>query len=77
MLSLYRHPKLVDLSTGEVVHVWSELRSGLQVGSIMFQFDGDAKPPPMAFDPQPTGLQSSNGGTVTLIEFGHSLVGAG
>ena len=51
VLSLYRHPKLVDLSTGEVVHVWSELQSGLQVASIMLGVDGEAKPPPMAFDP--------------------------
>ena len=26
VLSLYRHPKLIDLSTGDVVHVWSELQ---------------------------------------------------
>jgi hypothetical protein len=51
VLSLYKHPKLVDLSTGKVVHVWTELRSGLQEGSIMWHLDADAKPPPMAFDP--------------------------
>ncbi|WP_192384922.1 hypothetical protein [Mesorhizobium silamurunense] len=35
VLSLYRHPKLIDLSTGKVVHVWTELRSGLQESSII------------------------------------------
>jgi hypothetical protein len=73
VLSLYRHPKLLDLSTGKVVHVWTELRSGLQDGSIMFQLDGDAKPPPMAFDPASNRFAIVNGDTVTLIEFGHSV----
>jgi hypothetical protein len=77
VLSLYRHPKLVDLSTGKVVHVWTELRSGLQDGSIMWYLDGDAKPPPMAFDPTTNRFAIVNGDTVTLIEFGHSVVSAG
>jgi hypothetical protein len=77
VLSLYRHPKLVDLSTGKVVHVWTELRSGLQDGSIMRHLDGDTKPPPMAFDPASSRFAIVNGDTVTLIEFGHSVVSAG
>jgi hypothetical protein len=35
VLSLYRHPKLIELSTGDVLHVWTELHSGLQDGSIV------------------------------------------
>ena len=77
VLSLYRHPKLVDLSTGKVVHVWTELRSGLQDGSIMGHLDDDAKPPPMAFDPASNRFAIVNGVTVTLIEFDHSVVSAG
>ena len=77
VLSLYRHPKLVDLSTGEVVHVWTELQSGLQVGSIIWQLDGEAKPPPMAFNPATKRFAIVNGDTVTLIEFSHSAVSAG
>ena len=77
VLSLYRHPKLVDLATGKVVHVWTELRSGLQDGSIMWHLDGDAKPPPMAFDPATNRFAIVNGDTVTLIEFSHSVVSAG
>ena len=77
VLSLYRHPKLVDLSTGKVVHVWTELRSGLQDGSIMWHLDGDAKPPPMAFDPASNRFAIVNGDTVTRIEFSHSALSAG
>ena len=77
VLSLYRHPKLVDLSTGEVVHVWTELRSGLQDGSMIRHLDGDAKPPPIAFDPATNRFAIVNADTVSLIEFSHSVVSAG
>lgn len=73
VLSLYRHPKLVDLSAGKIVHAWTELRSGLQEGSIMGHLEGEAMPPPMAFDPATNRLAIANGDTVTLIEFNHSF----
>lgn len=75
ILSLYRHPKLIDLSTGKVVHAWTELRSGLQDSSIIWGLDDDAKPPPMAFDPATNRFAIVNGDTVTLIEFGPSVTG--
>lgn len=77
VLSFYRHPKLVDLSTGKVVHVWTELRSGLQDGSIVWALDGDTKPPPMAFDPATNRFAIVNGDTVTLVTFDHSVASAG
>ncbi|WP_206073690.1 hypothetical protein [Mesorhizobium sophorae] len=77
VLSLYRHPKLIDLSTGKIVHVWTELQSGLQDGSIMWGLDGDAIPPPMAFDPATKRFAIVNGETVSLIEFDGSVVGNG
>jgi hypothetical protein len=76
VLSLYRHPKLIDLLTGKVVHVWTELRSGLQDNSIFWGLDDDAKPPPMAFDPATNRFAIANGDAVTVIEFDHSVVGA-
>ncbi|WP_217576271.1 hypothetical protein [Mesorhizobium sp. GbtcB19] len=69
VLSLYRHPKLIDLSTGKVVHMWTELRSGLQDGSIIWGLDGDAVPPPMAFDAATKRFAIVNGDTITRIEF--------
>lgn len=69
VLSLYRHPKLVDLSTGKVVHLWTELQSGLQDGSIMWGLKEEAKPPPMAFNSAVKRFAIVNGDTVTLIEF--------
>ena len=75
VLSLYRHPKLIDLSTGKIVHVWSELHSGRQDGSII-HLDDDAKPPPMAFDPATKRFAIVNGDTVTVIAFDRSAVDA-
>lgn len=69
VLSLYRHPKLIDLSTGEVMHLWSELQSGLQVGSILSQLDDGAKPPPMSLDPAGNRFAIVNRDTITVIEF--------
>lgn len=74
VLSLYRHPKLVDLSTGDVIHIWSELHSGLQDGSIVWHLDDDAKPPPMAFDAARKRFAILNGEKVTIIAFDHSAL---
>jgi len=74
LLSLYRHPKLIDLSTGKVLHVWTELNSGLQDGSIVWGLQEDAKPPPMALDPVNNRFAMLNGDAVTVIEFNQSTL---
>jgi hypothetical protein len=48
VICFYRHPKLVDLRTGEVVQAWPEVFTGTQIDSIQ---DGDPPPPPLALDP--------------------------
>jgi hypothetical protein len=57
--------------------MWTELQSGLQDGSIIWHLDGEAKPPPMAFNPVTNRFAIVNGNTVTLIQFSHSAVSAG
>jgi hypothetical protein len=47
VLSPYRHPKSIELSTGEC-SIRPELPSGLQDGSIVRGLERDAKLPPMA-----------------------------
>jgi hypothetical protein len=74
VLSLYRHPKLIDLSTGKIIHVWTELQSGQQDGSIVWGLDDDAKPPPMALDPAGKRFAIVNGDIVTLIAFDRSVL---
>ncbi|MBR1173826.1 hypothetical protein JQ617_07660 [Bradyrhizobium sp. KB893862 SZCCT0404] len=69
VLSLYRHPKLIELSTGTVVHAWTELSSGRQDGSIIWGLSGDAMPPVMALDPSSGRFAIANGDTITVLEF--------
>lgn len=74
VLSLYRHPKLIELTTGEVLHVWTELHSGRQDGSIVLGLEGDAKPLPMAFDAARNRFAIANGDQVTVVEFDRSIL---
>ena len=76
VLSLYRHPKLIELSTGEVLHTWTELHSGRQDGSIVQGLEGDAKPPPMAFDASRNRFAIVNGDAVTVVELDRSVLSA-
>jgi hypothetical protein len=69
VLSLYRHPKLIDLSSGQVLHAWTELASGLQRSSIMRGLNDDAKPPPMGFDPVSGRFAIADRNQITVIEF--------
>ncbi len=76
VLSLYRHPKLIEVSTGQVLHVWTELHSGLQDGSIVGGLKEHEKPPPMTFDSARNRFAIANGDTVTIIEFDLSPLGS-
>jgi hypothetical protein len=76
VLSLYRHPKLIDLSGAQVVHAWTELASGLQNSSIIWGLKDDAKPPPMAFDPVSGRFAMVDRIRIAVIEFDLSALGA-
>jgi hypothetical protein len=69
VLSLYRHPKLIDLTSGTVLHVWDGLYSGVQDGSIIWHLKENQKPPPMAFDAIGRRFAMANHDTITVIEF--------
>ena len=49
LLSLHDHPKLIHLPSNEIVHAWPEIRSGIQVSSILTI--KNTIPPPIALDP--------------------------
>ncbi|HEX9213267.1 MAG TPA: hypothetical protein VF901_22390 [Bradyrhizobium sp.] len=74
VLSLYRHPKLIELSTGKVVHVWTELPSGRQDGSIMWGLSDDAMPPAMALDRSGGRFAIANRDAITVLEFNLSAL---
>jgi hypothetical protein len=69
VLSLYGHPKLIELSSGKILHAWTDLRSGRQDGSIVWHLNEESKPPPMAFNPLNRRFAIANSNTVTVIEF--------
>jgi hypothetical protein len=74
VFSLFRQPKLIDLSTGRVLHVWTELHSCFQGGPIIWGLDENAKPPPMALDPTGSRFAIASRNTVTVIEFDRSAL---
>jgi hypothetical protein len=47
VVGFYKHPKLISLASGEVVHRWNDLASGEQTSSIVWHHE---KIPPLAFD---------------------------
>ena len=69
ILSLYRHPKLIEVSTGKILHVWSELQSGLQQSSILRGLDDKAAAPPFAIDPGKMRFAIANGKSITVLHF--------
>lgn len=48
VISFSDHPKAIELATGKVVHVWDQIESGHQIGSIEL---GTPPPPAMALNP--------------------------
>jgi hypothetical protein len=50
VVSFYKHPKVISLTTGEVVQEWPELRTGTQTSSICHHLKESI--PPLAFDPE-------------------------
>jgi hypothetical protein len=47
LISFNGHPKAIELATGKVVHVWSQIESGHQIGCIEL---GTPSPPTMALN---------------------------
>ena len=66
VISFHEHPKAIELATGKVVHVWDQLNSGKQIGSIEL---GDPPPPFMALNPEKGmfAVCSSNGINVVSL----------
>ena len=63
-VSFFDHPKLIELATGKVVHRWSKIYSGKQLGPIEL---GNPTPPPMAIDPLRGRFAVADSKSVTLV----------
>lgn len=64
VVSFCDHPKLISLTSGEVVHRWDGIYSGKQLGPIEL---GDPPPPPIALDPVHGRFAVANSKIVTLV----------
>jgi hypothetical protein len=66
-ISFYKHPKAIELATGRIAHVWDDLDSGSQVGSIDL---GEPPPPAMALDPRLGKFAIAGAKGITIISLG-------
>src|SRR5262249_15976399 len=63
----YRHPRLISLRTGRVLHTFDDLDTGLQDGCIAA--DGEQRTPPMALDQQKGRFAVAQGKRVVVVQF--------
>jgi hypothetical protein len=68
LLSFFEHPKLIDLDTGEVIHHWPDLPSGLQNSSIIYHHHGGL--PTIALDPDNYRFAIADSEKITVVELG-------
>ena len=64
VISFHDHPKAIELETGKVVHVWEQIESGHQIGSIEL---GTPPPPAMALNARAGMFAVSNSKGITVV----------
>lgn len=67
LLSLYEHPKLLHLPSNQIVGSWPEIRSGIQVSSILY--NETVIPPPIALDPSNRRCAIASGDHIHVLIF--------
>lgn len=68
VFSCYTHPKIIDLTTGEIIAHWDEFQTGEQVSSIVMRPDKFA--PPIAIDPNKKRFAIASDTEITVIQMG-------
>lgn len=70
-LSFYEHPKLIEVATGQVVHRWTEFRTGRHRRSFGVQIaQGDDATPALALDPLRRRFAVADATGLTAIQLG-------
>jgi len=70
-ISFYDHPKLIDVTTGEVVHRWTEFRTGRHRSSCgLTPLQGHDATPPPALDPLRSRFAVADATGITAIQLG-------
>lgn len=70
VVGFYDCPKLFDLTSGQVVHHWPDLRTGRQLSSIVHHLQPEHQPPPMALDSAHGRFTVATGERITVVQFG-------
>ena len=65
VISFYEYPKLISLTTGEVVTEWRQLKTGVQTSSICLGLDEPV--PPIAFDPDRRRFAVADGERIHVV----------
>jgi hypothetical protein len=66
LLSLWDHPKLIDVGTGELIRSWPAIQTGKQVSSIMIS---TPKVPPAVLDVMGRRFAVADDTGITVLEF--------
>ena len=67
VIGFYKHPKLIDVYTGEVLRRWENLNTGLQDSSIIWGLDDPV--PPIATDPINRRFAVADEEKITVVTF--------
>jgi hypothetical protein len=68
VLSLYEHPRLIEIASGSIVEEWPAIASGTQQGSLILG-DEQAMIPPIARDPLHNRIAIADSTGINVIEF--------
>ena len=66
IVSFFKHPKIVELGTGKIIHRWPAIDSGAQSSCLLM--DQANLPPPIALDPTNRRFAIAADREITVIE---------
>jgi hypothetical protein len=66
LLGLYKHPRLIELATGEQIQSWPDIPSGLQTSGIL---KDPIEVPPIALDPARQRCAVADSEGITVLQF--------
>ena len=64
VVSLFEHPRLIDVREGVTVHAWGDIDSGKQISSVTW----DSLPPPIALDAKNARFAVAQEKTIRIIQ---------
>jgi hypothetical protein len=75
VVAFYHHPRVISLRTGQVLHTFDTLNTGLQAGSIALGVS-DGRPP-LALDPGHLRFAAFDGSAIHVVQFDAAALARG